>query len=100
MSLFRATRAGLRRLFRPDAANQDLDDEVRDYLASAADEYVRAGLTPAEAARRARADMGSFDAVKDEVRQGVWEGVVETMWRDVRLGLRSLLRTPVFTAVA
>jgi putative ABC transport system permease protein len=100
MSFVRSTQAGLRRLFRRTAAERDLDDEVRDYVASATREFVRAGLPPDEAARRARAEMGSLEGVKDEVRQGGWEASVETTWRDARLAVRGLRRTPGFTVVA
>jgi len=100
MSVFRSAQAGLRRLFRRETAESDLDDEVRDYLASATAEFVRAGLPPTEAARRARAEMGSPEAVKDEVRQGGWEASIETTWRDARLAVRGLRRAPGFTLVA
>ena len=102
MSIFpsRSSR-GLRRLFPGlDAADRDLDDEVRDYVASATADLVRAGVPPDEAARRARAEMGSLEGVKDEVRQGGWEASVETTWRDAKLAVRGLRRTPGFTLVA
>jgi putative ABC transport system permease protein len=100
MAFLRSAQAGLRRLFRRTTAERDLDDEVRDYVASATREFVRAGLTPDEAARRARAEMGSLEGVKDEVRQGGWEASVETTFRDARLAVRALRRTPGFTLVA
>jgi putative ABC transport system permease protein len=100
MSIIRAVQAGVRRLFRPEAADRDLDDEVRDYVASATADLVRAGVPPDEAARRARAEMGSFEGVKDQVRQGGWEASVETTWRDAKLAGRGLRRTPGFTLVA
>jgi len=100
MTFFRSAQAGLGRLFRRNTAERDLDDEVRDYVARATAEFVRAGLSPDEAARRARAEMGSVEGVKDEVRQGGWEASVETTWRDARLAVRALRRTPGFTLVA
>ena len=100
MSTIRSVKTGLHRLFRPDAADRDLDDEVRDYVASATADLVRAGVPPDEAARRARAEMGSFEGVKDVVRQGGWEASVETTWRDAKLAVRGLRRTPGFTLVA
>lgn len=97
MAILRTVRAGLRRLLKKDAVERDLDDEVRDYLAHATDEYIRAGMTPAAAARRARAELGSVESVKEEARGSTtWDAIVETTARDVRFGLRSLARAPGF----
>lgn len=99
MSLLRSLRAGLRRLFSKSSVERDLDDEVRGYLDAATDEYIRAGLSAAEANRRARADLGSVESVKEEARGRGWDAVVETTLRDVTFGARSLARTPSFTLV-
>jgi putative ABC transport system permease protein len=90
---------GLRRLFRKESADRDLTDEIRDYLDRQTAEYERAGLSPKEAARRARLELGSVSAVREEVRQGGWETAVETTWRDGRLALRGLRHEPAFTLV-
>lgn len=100
MSLSRRLRLGIRRLLRKDAVEQDLDDEVRDYLARATEDYVARGLTHEAAERRARADIGSLESVKEEARGfSTWEAVVETTLRDWRYGLRSLRRAPGFALV-
>ena len=46
MSIIRSVKAGVRRLFRPDAADCDLDDEVRDYVASATADLDERGCRP------------------------------------------------------
>jgi len=43
--------------------------------------------------------MGSMDAVKEEIRSAGWEASVESLWQDVRYGLRQLKRNPGFTTV-
>ena len=68
MSVWRSTRAGLRRLFRRDAAERDLNDELQHYLALATDDHIRRGLSPESAAREARVRAGSLDAAKSEAR--------------------------------
>jgi putative ABC transport system permease protein len=100
MALWKAFTAGLRRLISPRRAEADLDDELQAYIADATAHYIEHGLTPDEAARRVAIDIGSRAAVKDEVRQGAWEHVVETTVRDTRLALRGLAHTPGFTVVA
>ena len=57
------------------------------------------GHEPADATRTARLEMGSVEAVKDEVRDVGWETTVEGIWRDARHGLRLLRRSPGFTVV-
>lgn len=92
--------AGVRALVRPEADRNDVDDELREFVAEAAREYERRGLSRAEAERRARADVGSVTAASEEVRGGLWEATVATLWRDVRYGVRLLRRAPAFSAVA
>jgi hypothetical protein len=43
----------LRSLFRSAQADQELDDELRDHLERATEEYVAKGMMPREARRRA-----------------------------------------------
>jgi hypothetical protein len=48
----------LRSLFRRAQADQELDDELRDHLELATEQYVAKGMAPAEAHRQARLDLG------------------------------------------
>jgi hypothetical protein len=43
--------------------------------------------------------MGSVEAVKEEIRSAGWESNVESLWQDVRYGLRQLKQNPGFTVV-
>ncbi len=99
MSVVRSFAAGLRRLLRRSGHERDLDDEVAHFVAMAAREHERAGLAPDEALRAARLAMGGVENVKERVRGGGWEASVENAARDVRYGLRTLRRNPVFAAV-
>ena len=59
-------------------ADNDVDREIRHYLEEAEAEYRAQGLTPDEARRAARLDMGAPVAVREEVRAHGWESVVRT----------------------
>jgi predicted permease len=99
MAFWRQLSRGLHVLIRRRAADRDLDDEVRHYLDEAADVYVARGLSPAEARRAARLDVGSTISVREQVRDHGWEHAIGTLARDVRLAGRMLRKSPVFTVV-
>jgi predicted permease len=92
---------GLRALFGGRRAEQELDDELRAFLETAVDEKMRhGGMTRDEALRAARIELGSAAAVKDRVRDVGWESAIESVWQDVRYGVRTLRRSPGFAATA
>ena len=100
MAVFSRVIGGLRGLLQKNRAEQDLDDELRDYLETAVEQKMSAGMSRDAAVRAARVEIGSVDAVKDRVRDVGWESVVESVWQDVRFASRMLRRQPAFTAAA
>jgi putative ABC transport system permease protein len=64
----------LRALFLRAAVETEMDEELRFHFEQQVNKYVRSGLTPSEARRRARLDFGGFDRVKEECREA--RGVV------------------------
>ena len=91
--------SGLRALFRKKQVEQEMDEELRGYLDADVKEKMRSGMSYEQALRAARVEMGSMDAVKEEIRSAGWESTLETLWQDVRYGLRQLKRNPGFTVV-
>ena len=100
MSLLRSLVDGLRALFRKEQAEQEMDEELRGYLETAVQERMRAGMSHEEARRAAKIEMGSMEMVKEEIRSTGWEAGVESLWQDVRYGVRMLRKNPGLTAVA
>ncbi len=64
MPLFVKARSFLRNLFSTRRVEADLDHEVHSHLAMLTDENIRAGMSPAEAQRAARIELGGIEQVK------------------------------------
>jgi putative ABC transport system permease protein len=78
----------------------DLNEEFLAHIQSHADDLERSGMPRAEAERQARIAFGGYSRLKEECREergGFW---FESIWKDIRFGLRMLYKNPGFTAVA
>jgi predicted permease len=86
-----------RRTTRPGRSGEaQLDAELRDHRDRQYDDYVRQGLSPDEARRRVGIEFGPLDLAKDECRDVRRWWALEIIWRDLRLGVRALMRERVF----
>src|SRR5271157_2111058 len=77
----------------------ELDEELRAHLEHQVEKYVQSGVPVEEARRRARLEFGGLDQVKEDCRDARGVNFIETLIRDVRYGLRMLVKSPGFTAV-
>ncbi len=98
-------RGWLRERFMRRTISRDIGEELRFHLAQRTAEYERAGMGSEDARRLARQRFGDVDRTIDachEVQQVPHprESRMETIWRDIRIGVRTLRRTPGFAAVA
>jgi putative ABC transport system permease protein len=93
-------RSSWRSLFRRNEIDHDLDDEVRSHLVLLADEKIAEGMKPEEALRAARIELGGIEQVKEKVREVRASAWLDTLWQDIRFGVRMLQKNPGFMAVA
>ena len=90
----------LRALFRRQAMERELDDELRFHLEESVAAHMRAGHTREEATRLAHIELGGVEVVKEEVRDARGVRLIDDVVADVRYGARGLHRAPAFTAAA
>ncbi len=74
--------------------NQRIDDEMSFHLEMRTKENIANGMSPEAAARAARLSFGNQALQADETRDARTVLWLETVWRDVRFGVRSLWRRP------
>jgi len=94
MSLWRDLTRGLRALINRTRTDDDIADEVEHYLEQAASTFEQSGLSPEEARRAARLELGNVTAVREQMREYGWENVIDTAAADVRYGVRRLCSSP------
>lgn len=90
----------LRSLFRRDAVERELDDELRFHMEQQVETYVRTGLSHDHAVRRARLESGGLEQIKDAHRDARGIGLIEEFGRDARYAVRQLRRSPGFALAA
>src|SRR5450432_3177394 len=100
MSVWRQLARGLRALSNRKRADQDIADEVESYLEQSAAAHEASGLSPDEARRRARLELSSATAVREQVRSYGWENVIATSLSDLRYAARRLRGNPGFTTIS
>jgi putative ABC transport system permease protein len=89
-----------RNLFHKDRVDQEFTEEIQAYLDMLTEANVKQVQSPEEARRNALLELGGVAQVEERVRDIRMGQFIETAWRDVRLGVRTLVRSPLFTLVA
>jgi putative ABC transport system permease protein len=90
----------LRSLFRRDTVESEADAELRFHFDQQVEKHMKSGLTREEALRKTRIDFGGHEQIKEEIRDARGVNLIETLFQDIRYGLRILGRTPVISCVA
>jgi predicted permease len=94
------SRMAMTTLFRREAETARLDDELDFHIEQQTAENVAAGMSLVEARLAALRIFGNPTHVREETRMNWSWNWLETFWRDVRYGARTLTRAPGFALVA
>ena len=98
--LWNRVRSWMRATFERSRLENEMDTELRFHLEAYVDDLVRGGVPRQEAMRRARLEFGGLERAKEECREARSATFMETLFQDVRYGVRTMLRAPGFTAIA
>ena len=78
----------------------DVDEELAFHMEREFEANIAAGMSAAEAKRRAMIAFGSRERAREECREERPSYFLESLGRDLRFGLRGLWRNPGFTTMA
>ena len=92
-------RLRLRSLFRRGRVERELDKELAFHLARQVEENIARGIPPQEARDAAQRALGGVAQIQEECRDMRRTNFIETLASDLRYAIRSLRRTPAFTAI-
>jgi predicted permease len=91
---------GLTRFFRRRYWDDERRRELAAYLEQEIEDNLASGMTPADARRAAHLKLGNVTRIREEVYEMNTFRFLESVWQDVRYGLRILRRNSTFAAVA
>jgi putative ABC transport system permease protein len=89
----------LKSLTRADALERGLDEEIQFHIDKQIEKNLRAGMAPDEARRQAYVKFGGVERFKESTRDEFRPVLLQDSLADLRYGVRSLRRAPLFTIV-
>lgn len=92
--------ARIRGFLRPGSHDADFDDELAAHLAMAEEDAIQRGLSPDQARREARMQLGGVAQLREASRAASGLPWLDSLSVDVKLGVRLLVKYPGLTLVS
>src|SRR5215475_1946050 len=90
----------LKQIFSRRRRYDELAESIREHLDEKIEDLMEDGLSREEATRKAHREFGNVTLIEERSRE-VWQWPgLETLFQDLRFGVRMLLKHKSFTAVA
>ena len=100
MSLRSRVRTWWRAVRHDDAVGAQVEEELGFHIESRAEDLMRGGMSRDEALRRAKAELGSLAAARENSRQAWGTRWIDEVRGDLRHAVRLLAKSPGFTLIA
>ncbi len=99
-SIIRTLRRRFRSLIAGQALDRELDEELRSHVELETEHNIGRGMSPDDARTAALREFGGLTRTREYARDSRGVRPLEELGRDLRIGARSLRRSPAFTVVA